>query len=196
MAFSYRFILGFFLMLVLTLAADLEAQPSRVFNGQTYTQGQINTAAQSLTQEAVEGLIRTRLLSSYALSNNQSPPVQGPGGSGEESGSSNPKLFTFTFALLDGRKVTLTENSSSTVSYSFSTEKTTYLASFNDGIVTFPSEEKGGGYNFCHRKKGETSSACNDREYDEFTDDWAGFIAYWSHPAIPVMIGIMCRCDE
>tara|TARA_R110001632_G_scaffold47202_3_gene119591 strand:+ start:861 stop:1514 length:654 start_codon:yes stop_codon:yes gene_type:complete len=39
-----------------------------------------------------------------------------------------------------------------------------------------------------------SASACNDREYDEFTEDWVGFIAYWSNPQIAILIALMCRC--
>jgi hypothetical protein len=47
---------------------------------------------------------------------------------------------------------------------------------------------------WCQQENGETASACNDREYDEFTSDWVGFIAYWSNPPIPILIAAMCAC--
>ena len=39
-----------------------------------------------------------------------------------------------------------------------------------------------------------SSSACEGREYDEFTADWVGFIAYWTNPQIALLIALMCTC--
>lgn len=49
---------------------------------------------------------------------------------------------------------------------------------------------------WCQQEKVDkgSSSACQDREYDEFTSDWVGFVAYWSNPQIAILIAAMCRC--
>lgn len=49
---------------------------------------------------------------------------------------------------------------------------------------------------WCQQEPADKGSAsnCQSREYDEFTSDWVGFVAYWSNPTIPILIAAMCRC--
>lgn len=49
---------------------------------------------------------------------------------------------------------------------------------------------------WCQQEKVDrgSSSACQDREYDEFTADWVGFVAYWTNPQVGILIAAMCRC--
>ncbi len=48
---------------------------------------------------------------------------------------------------------------------------------------------------WCQQEGNETPSQCEDREYDEFVDDCiACWIAYHTHPAIPILISATCLC--
>lgn len=49
---------------------------------------------------------------------------------------------------------------------------------------------------WCQQEAGDngSASACEDREYDEFTEDWVGFVAYWTNPQVAILIALMCRC--
>ena len=47
----------------------------------------------------------------------------------------------------------------------------------------------------CQRVGNETQSQCEDREYDEFVEDcFTCWVAFWTHPPIPVMISALCLC--
>ncbi|MEE9408860.1 MAG: hypothetical protein V3V28_12385 [Polaribacter sp.] len=53
-----------------------------------------------------------------------------------------------------------------------------------------------GEWEWCQQEEGDngSASACSSREYDEFTEDWVGFIAFWSNPQIAILIAAMCSC--
>jgi hypothetical protein len=49
-------------------------------------------------------------------------------------------------------------------------------------------------FQWCQQETGETASDCRSRETDEFTDDFIGFVAYYTNPTIAVLIAAQCAC--
>jgi hypothetical protein len=47
---------------------------------------------------------------------------------------------------------------------------------------------------FCQRENGESYRACNNRETDEFCDDFVSTVAYITNPTIAILIAGMCSC--
>jgi hypothetical protein len=66
----------------------------------------------------------------------------------------------------------------------------------NDIIYSAKRELSDVEFKWCQQEPQDigSASACADREYDEFTEDWVGFVAYWTNPTIAILIAAMCRC--
>lgn len=47
---------------------------------------------------------------------------------------------------------------------------------------------------FCQRENGESYRACNNRETDQFCDDFVSTVAYITNPSIAILIAGMCSC--
>lgn len=76
-------------------------------------------------------------------------------------------------------------------------ENITISQSYSDGIFTNKVTSSSNGFaqkSLCQREEGESFSDCNNRETDEFCDDFVSTVAYITNPTIPILIAALCTC--